>query len=164
HRAQRDDVPPVPGLARAEAGRGKGAEVHPRRSGVGAGLPAGGAGTAAGGAPGASRHGHQPAGGASPARRARCRPAGRGADPVLARREDGTVIGGHQRLLAARRLGYQIVPVIYVDLSQERARLLNLALNRIGGDWDQELLARLLADLSAVPDLDMSLSGFGDDE
>ena len=28
--------------------------------------------------------------------------------PVLARRQDGTVIGGHQRLVAARRLGFAI--------------------------------------------------------
>jgi DNA modification methylase len=84
--------------------------------------------------------------------------------PVIARREDNTVIGGHQRLVAARRLGLKTVPVIFVDLSVEQARLLNLALNRISGDWDQELLARLLADLQTVPDLDLSLSGFGDDE
>ena len=68
-------------------------------------------------------------------------------DPIIARREDRTVIGGHQRLLAARRLGLDTVPVVFVDLSREQARLLNLALNRISGDWDQELLARLLADL-----------------
>jgi ParB-like chromosome segregation protein Spo0J len=34
--------------------------------------------------------------------------------PVLVRREDKTVIGGHQRLLAARRLGMKTVPVIFV--------------------------------------------------
>src|SRR3990172_4987609 len=51
--------------------------------------------------------------------------------PVLARREDNTVIGGHQRLLAARRLGYQSVPVVFLDISLEQARLLNLALNKI---------------------------------
>ena len=34
--------------------------------------------------------------------------------PVLARREDKTVIGGHQRLTAARRLGYKTVPVIFL--------------------------------------------------
>jgi len=56
------------------------------------------------------------------------------------------------------------VPVVFVDLSREQARLLNLALNRISGEWDQELLARLLADLQQVPDLDLSLSGFADDE
>ncbi|HXH21602.1 MAG TPA: ParB N-terminal domain-containing protein, partial [Dehalococcoidia bacterium] len=33
--------------------------------------------------------------------------------PVLARREDNTVIGGHQRLTAARRLGLKTVPVVF---------------------------------------------------
>jgi ParB/RepB/Spo0J family partition protein len=50
-------------------------------------------------------------------------------EPVLARREDATVIGGHQRLLAARRLGMTHVPVIWLDLGSEQARLLGLALN-----------------------------------
>lgn len=85
-------------------------------------------------------------------------------DPVIARREDKTVIGGHQRLLAARRLGYQTVPVVFVDLSMEQARLLNIALNKISGSFDQELLARLLSQLSQTPDVDLTLSGFGEDE
>jgi len=84
--------------------------------------------------------------------------------PVLARREDWTVIGGHQRLLAARRLGLATVPVTWLDLSIEQAHLLNLALNRISGSWDDALLARLLADLQSSPDIDLSLSGFGEDE
>jgi DNA modification methylase len=84
--------------------------------------------------------------------------------PVLARREDRTVIGGHQRLVAARRLGLSTVPVSYLDISVEQAHLLNLALNRIGGSFDEQLLARLLADLQASPDVDLSLSGFGEDE
>ena len=33
-------------------------------------------------------------------------------DPIIVRREDKTIIGGHQRLLAARRLGYETVPVV----------------------------------------------------
>src|SRR5450756_354277 len=84
--------------------------------------------------------------------------------PVLARREDQTVIGGHQRLVAARRLGLTTVPVTWLDLSIEQAHLLNLALNKIGGSFDEQLLARLLADLAASPDIDLSLSGFGEDE
>jgi ParB/RepB/Spo0J family partition protein len=83
--------------------------------------------------------------------------------PVLARKDDGTVIGGHQRLLAARRLGMATVPVTYLDLSMEQARLLSLALNKISGSWDDQLLARLLADLQAS-EVDLSLSGFGQDE
>ena len=83
---------------------------------------------------------------------------------MLARREDKTVIGGHQRLTAARRLGYKTVPVIFLDITLEQARLLNLSLNKISGDWDNELLSRLLADLAPVDGLDLSLSGFSDDE
>lgn len=85
-------------------------------------------------------------------------------DPIIARREDGTVIGGHQRLVAARKLGLEAVPVIYVDLPLEQARLLNLALNKISGDWDDELLARMLADLSSLEEIDLGLSGFSEDE
>jgi DNA modification methylase len=84
--------------------------------------------------------------------------------PVLARREDRVVIGGHQRLVAARRLGLTTVPVTWLDLSVEQARLLNLALNRISGSWDQVLLARMLAELGDLPDVDLSMSGFDDDE
>jgi ParB-like nuclease domain len=84
--------------------------------------------------------------------------------PILVRREDDTVIGGHQRLVAARRLGLDTVPVIKLDLSAEQARLLNLALNRISGEWDEDLLARLLAELGQSVEVDLSLSGFGDDE
>ena len=85
-------------------------------------------------------------------------------DPILARRKDGTVIGGHQRLLAARKLGLKSVPVIYLDLTSEKARLLNVALNKISGSFDHELLARLLADLAASPDVDLTLSGFDEKE
>ncbi|MHB8376670.1 MAG: site-specific DNA-methyltransferase [Dehalococcoidia bacterium] len=84
--------------------------------------------------------------------------------PVLVRRADRTVIGGHQRLLAARKLGIKTVPVIFLDLAVEQARLLNLALNRISGTWDTELLARLLADLQPVDGIDLSLTGFDEGE
>lgn len=85
-------------------------------------------------------------------------------DPIIVRREDKVVIGGHQRLLAARKLGLKQVPVVLVDLSQDQARLLNLALNRISGNWDQELLARMLAELNEVSDVDLTLTGFSEDE
>ena len=84
--------------------------------------------------------------------------------PVLARREDRTVIGGHQRLVAARRLGWATVPVTWLDVTVEEARVLGLALNRISGSWDDQLLARLLADLRSSGTADLSLSGFAEDE
>ena len=54
--------------------------------------------------------------------------------------------------------------MILLDLPADQARLLNLALNKISGSWDEELLARLLAELDATPEVDLSLSGFDDDE
>ena len=83
-------------------------------------------------------------------------------DPILARRADRRLIAGHQRLVAARRAGLTTVPVILLDLTAEDARLLYVALNRIGGEWDQDLLARLLIDLRAPADRDLTLSGFAE--
>jgi len=74
------------------------------------------------------------------------------------------VIGGHQRLVAARRIGLATVPVTWLDLSSVKARLLGLALNKISGSWDEQLLARLLAELQSGTDIDLSLSGFEEDE
>jgi len=47
--------------------------------------------------------------------------------PILARREDKTVIGGHQRLTAARRLGYTTVPVAFLDLIHGKSRVATLS-------------------------------------
>lgn len=82
-------------------------------------------------------------------------------DPIIARREGGEVVGGHLRLEVACELGFQTVPVVFVDgLTDEQARLLNLALNRISGDWDPGKLGGLLLELGAPPDVDLALSGF----
>ena len=54
--------------------------------------------------------------------------------------------------------------MVLVDISEEQAHVLNLALNRISGTWDQELLARLLAELKEVLDIDITLTGFSEDE
>ena len=48
--------------------------------------------------------------------------------PVLARRDDGIIIAGHQRVVAARRAGRRTVPVVFLDLDPSRARALALAL------------------------------------
>lgn len=76
---------------------------------------------------------------------------------------DGTIIGGHMRVEAARQLGWTEFPVLRVDLPEEEARLLNLALNRIHGEWDEEKLSELLSGLSEG-DADLVLSGFESSE
>src|SRR5688500_7477347 len=83
--------------------------------------------------------------------------------PVLARRKDGTVIAGHQRLTAAKA-GLEDRPDRMARPFDRRRPLLNLSLNKVSGEWDEELLARLIADLTPVTDLDLSLSGFTEEE
>lgn len=61
------------------------------------------------------------------------------------------VIGGHFRLKVAKDLGFNEVPVVYVDIPEiEREKELNIRLNKNLGDWDLDLLAEfdesLLAD------------------
>jgi len=82
-------------------------------------------------------------------------------DPVIINK-DNTVIGGHQRLKVADELGLKTVPVVRVDLSENDAKLLNLALNKIGGDWDEDKLTTLLTELKEA-DVDVLLSGFDAD-
>lgn len=54
-------------------------------------------------------------------------------EPIVVNRQSREVIGGHQRLVAARELGWTEVPVVFVDLTRTPARLLGLALNKTGG-------------------------------
>ncbi len=85
-------------------------------------------------------------------------------DPVVVRKADRTVIGGHQRLEAARTLGLKTMPAVFLDLSQEQASLLNIALNKIAGDWDLERLGEILSELRDLPDVDVTLTGFDSQE
>ncbi len=80
--------------------------------------------------------------------------------PLVVRRADSTIIGGHQRWEAARTLGHARVPVVYVDLSEAEAKALNLALNKIQGEWDLPKLGELLAELQELPELDETLTDF----
>jgi DNA modification methylase len=83
--------------------------------------------------------------------------------PVVANRRSGRVVGGHQRILAAEAEGIESLPVTFVDLDDVNEKLLNVALNKISGDWDEARLAGLLAELEQTG-ADMSLTGFDPDE
>jgi DNA modification methylase len=72
---------------------------------------------------------------------------------------DGTVVCGNQRLRAAIELGWESIPVLFVDLDWRRARLWALRDNVAWGDWDEPELADLLAELEAGG-VDLALTGF----
>lgn len=74
-----------------------------------------------------------------------------------------TVIGGHQRLKILKELGYTDVECVIVDLDPNKEKALNIALNKISGDWDNDKLEELLSELKQT-DIDMDVTGFSFDE
>lgn len=80
------------------------------------------------------------------------------ADPLVVN-ADMTIIGGHQRLNVATDLGYTEVPCAVVDVDKTREKALNIALNKITGEWDEQMLADLLTDLKEA-DYDLDYTGF----
>lgn len=64
---------------------------------------------------------------------------------------DMTVIGGHQRLTVLKDLGYTEVQCVEVHIEDEnKVKALNIALNKITGAWNEQLLADLIVDLQAA--------------
>ena len=80
--------------------------------------------------------------------------------PVLAQ-ADGTVYGGNIRLRAAMHLGWQTIPAILSDIPEQLAKERALKDNNQFGDWQEQELAELLAELQAGGS-DLELLGFDD--
>ena len=80
-------------------------------------------------------------------------------EPVIWNKRTGTVVGGHQRLKVMKDLGYEEVDCVVVDLDEKKEKALNIALNKISGEWDNDLLANLLKDLDGSG-YDITLTGF----
>ena len=80
-------------------------------------------------------------------------------EPVIWNRTTGNVVGGHQRLKVLLSMGMTEIDCVVVELSEEKEKALNVALNKISGDWDKNKLALLIADLQGA-DFDVSLTGF----
>lgn len=80
--------------------------------------------------------------------------------PILAT-TDGTVFAGNMRLRAAQHLGWEEVPAILVDIPEQLARERALRDNAQWGEWEEDDLARLLAELKEQGS-DLDLLGFDD--
>lgn len=83
-------------------------------------------------------------------------------DPIIVN-SDGTIIGGHQRYNVLLDLGYDTTQVVLVDIDKDSEKALNIALNKICGEWDDEKLCSLLLDLD-LNGYDFSLTGFTSSE
>lgn len=78
-------------------------------------------------------------------------------DPIIIN-QDGTIIGGHQRYNVMKDLGYTEAQVVVVDLDKNNEKALNIALNKITGEWDEIKLKDLLLDLD-LNDYDLTATG-----
>lgn len=80
-------------------------------------------------------------------------------EPVIWNQTTGRVVGGHQRLKVLMDMGMTEVDCVVVEMDEDKEKALNIALNKISGDWDKDKLALLIADLQGA-DFDVSLTGF----
>lgn len=84
-------------------------------------------------------------------------------EPVIWNKKTGNVVGGHQRLSVLKYLGETSVDCIVVDMDLQKEKALNIALNKISGQWDVPLLTDLLKDLDESG-FNVTLTGFDANE
>jgi DNA modification methylase len=80
-------------------------------------------------------------------------------EPVIWNKTTSHVVGGHQRLKVLLDMGITEVECVVIEMNEEKEKALNIALNKISGDWDKDKLMLLIADLQGA-DFDVSLTGF----
>ena len=80
-------------------------------------------------------------------------------EPVIWNKTTGHIVGGHQRAKILIETGVTEIECVVVEMSEEKEKALNVALNKINGEWDKDKLSLLIADLQGA-DFDVSLTGF----
>lgn len=78
-------------------------------------------------------------------------------EPLVWNKRTGNVVGGNQRLIVLKELGFKEVDVVVVDLDLKQEKILNIALNRIHGEWDYPKLKAVFEELDKN---DWFLTGF----
>jgi DNA modification methylase len=82
-------------------------------------------------------------------------------EPLVWNKRTGNLVGGHQRLKVLRERGDTAVDVSVVDLDDAHEKALNIALNKISGEWDMPRLKDLLTNLKD-DGFDLNLTGFAE--
>lgn len=68
-------------------------------------------------------------------------------EPIIWNERTGSIVGGHQRFKVLRQLGFAEIDCVVVDMDEAREKALNVALNKISGDWDASKLAEVFRDI-----------------
>lgn len=83
------------------------------------------------------------------------------AEPLIVNKVTERLISGHQRLNVLKASGIKEAEVVLVELNEDQEKLLNIALNKIDGDWDYKKLDVLFEDIKAD---DIKFTGFTPEE
>ena len=84
-------------------------------------------------------------------------------EPMIVRQSDMLIIHGHQRLQAAVILKLKKVPVVFIECDDTEAKILNIALNKLGGRFDNTVLLDVLQEIQ-LEGGDVELTGFDEQE
>ena len=84
-------------------------------------------------------------------------------EPIIWNERTGRIVGGHQRLKVLIEAGERETECVIVNLDESQEKALNIALNKISGDWDIDKLELVIDELK-LADFDLSLTGFDIEE
>jgi ParB-like chromosome segregation protein Spo0J len=82
-------------------------------------------------------------------------------EPIIWNEKTNRIVGGHQRLKVMKELGYEEIQVSVINVDEKKEKKLNIALNKISGDWDLEKLHLLLGEIDPA---DFESIGFDEKE
>lgn len=83
------------------------------------------------------------------------------ATPLVVNETTGNLVSGHQRLAVLKQSGETRVEVVIIQMDEDKEKLLNVALNKIEGEWDEEKLKELFDE---VDDEDIKFTGFTEED
>ena len=85
--------------------------------------------------------------------------------PIIVNKHNNHIVGGNQRYEALKELGYEEIDVVYIhEKDKNREKALNIALNKISGEWDEVKLNQIFTEMKLAGFDKVSLTGFEDYE
>lgn len=85
--------------------------------------------------------------------------------PIIVNKYNNHIVGGNQRYEALKELGYEEIDVVYIhEKDENREKVLNIALNKISGEWDEVKLNQIFTEMKLAGFDKVSLTGFEDYE
>lgn len=81
--------------------------------------------------------------------------------PLVVNKTTGNLVSGHQRLTVLKQIGATETEVVFIEVDEDKEKLLNVALNKIDGEWDFDKLEVLFAEFS---DDDIKFTGYTTEE